>query len=150
MGRKFNLNGNGEAEQMKNSQCLCQVMDMRNGAVQLFYLSPEEFNVKKDAYVQRVTGHFVKFEEWLKHNKTDYLSANEPRTADFHLFEMLDQHEKFAKDIGKPSFLDQYTHLKQFYERFAALPAIKKYLASDLGRLDCNNTNAAWRGQYQK
>eukprot|EP01088_Endostelium_zonatum_P020166 TRINITY_DN728_c4_g1_i1.p1 TRINITY_DN728_c4_g1~~TRINITY_DN728_c4_g1_i1.p1 ORF type:complete len:242 (-),score=68.35 TRINITY_DN728_c4_g1_i1:50-745(-) len=147
LGRKFNLNGNSEEEQLKNNQCLNQVMDMRNAAVGLFYKSEQEFNIEKDKYCQNVLNHYNKFEKWLEVNKTNYLSANEPRTADFHLFEMLDQHERFAKDLSKPSFLEKYPNLKQFHHRFSQLPGIQKYSNTEVARYNCNNTSASWQGK---
>eukprot|EP01088_Endostelium_zonatum_P014747 TRINITY_DN3348_c0_g1_i3.p1 TRINITY_DN3348_c0_g1~~TRINITY_DN3348_c0_g1_i3.p1 ORF type:complete len:174 (-),score=19.26 TRINITY_DN3348_c0_g1_i3:94-615(-) len=81
LGRKFNLNGDTEEEQLKNNQCLNQVSDMRNAAVQLFYSSPEQFNIDKDKYCQNVLKHYDKFEKWFEVNKTNYLSSSAPKTA---------------------------------------------------------------------
>eukprot|EP01088_Endostelium_zonatum_P020108 TRINITY_DN7250_c0_g1_i1.p1 TRINITY_DN7250_c0_g1~~TRINITY_DN7250_c0_g1_i1.p1 ORF type:complete len:225 (+),score=41.00 TRINITY_DN7250_c0_g1_i1:93-767(+) len=143
LGRKFNLNGNTEDEQLKNNQCVNQVFDLRNSAVDFFYAPPEEFNKRIDKYFESVLNHYNKFEKWLELNKTNYLSANEPRTADFYLWEMLDQHELLAKDHKKPSFLEKYSNLTKFYQRFRELPGIQKYLKTEVANYTVNEASEA-------
>ena len=44
------------------------------------------------AYTQ-ATGSYAKFEAWLQMKEKKFLVAGTPVAADFHLFEMIDQHE---------------------------------------------------------
>merc|ERR1711879_777000 len=44
LGRKFNLNGQNDSELLKVEQCLCEVFDLRNNAVRLFYSPKEQFD----------------------------------------------------------------------------------------------------------
>jgi len=155
LGRKFNLNGKNEEEHIKNDQCLMQVVDMRNEAVYLFYSSPEEYSKKIDKYVDSdITKNYTKFEEWLAYNKTAYLVHNDgPATADFHLWEMLDQHEALAKSINRPNLFlgighesepTKYPLLREYYKRFRALSSLQNYFSGHLYALPPNNKQAAF------
>ena len=63
--------------------------------------------------------------------------------ADFHVFEMLDQHEGWASTVGKESPLKEYPLLTQFYNRVLELDGLKSYFASDMANLTYNSPVAA-------
>eukprot|EP00992_Anisonema_acinus_P013447 TRINITY_DN8740_c0_g1_i2.p1 TRINITY_DN8740_c0_g1~~TRINITY_DN8740_c0_g1_i2.p1 ORF type:complete len:254 (+),score=66.51 TRINITY_DN8740_c0_g1_i2:59-763(+) len=147
LGRKFGLNGKTDAEVIKNDQCLCQVMDLRNDLVGLVYSGKANYDAKIDNYLSKTAmNHLTKMENWLAKEGTTYCCSNEPTTSDFHLWEMLDQHEKLAAATGKPSFLEQLPNLQKLYKAFAELPAIKKYVEGPLHKLPLNNKMAAFGG----
>lgn len=129
LGRRFGLMGSTEEEVSKNEQCLAQVHDLRNDAIGLMYggFGPDKqaiFDGKKDGYLESTAkGHFSKLEKWLVHQGTPFLVGPSPQCADFHLWEMLDQHEALAKYVGKPSLLDGFPKLAAFYQRFRAAAA---------------------------
>ena len=145
LGKKLNLMGKGEHEEGLEQQCLCQVMDLRNDAVACFYGGKDA-----DEYLQGVKGHYGKFEGWLDSHNTDYLAGSQPTTADFHLWEMLDQHEAYCVAKGKPLLLhtlgSEYHLLRRFYSRFAALPQLAGYFAGPLHALPINNKMADFGG----
>jgi len=157
-GRKFNLNGKNEEESIKNDQCLMQVFDMRNDAVRLFYSSRDEYSQKVDNYVSNIViNHYTKFEEWLGHFQTTFLVSNDgPSTADFHLWEMLDQHESLAKSLNRSDLFlaigsestsgktERFPLLRAFYMRFRSLTALQHYFSSPLYALPINNKSAAF------
>mmetsp|Transcript_11098 Transcript_11098/g.32854 ORF Transcript_11098/g.32854 Transcript_11098/m.32854 type:complete len:270 (+) Transcript_11098:68-877(+) len=150
LARRFDLMGSSEDEVTKNEQCMCQVMDMRNDAVGLFYggFGPDKqevFESKKIVYYEKnVTVHYSKFENWLQQKGTKYLAADSPTAADFHFWEMLDQHEELGRFLKKPSHLDSYPLLQAYYVRFRALPQLKAYFDGPLAKYPINNKMAAF------
>ena len=74
-------------------QVMWQTTDMRDNAVGEFYgsdLTPEALA----AYVKKVTMQYEKFEGWMAQRGTKFAASDNVTAADFHLFEMLDQHEE--------------------------------------------------------
>ena len=86
-------------------------------------------------------------EEKRQQNKEN---KEEESKGDFHLFELVDQHELLAKEESKESFLKGYPKLRSFYENVLALDELKEYFASDLYALNCNNVHAGWQGKKKK
>mmetsp|Transcript_23077 Transcript_23077/g.59289 ORF Transcript_23077/g.59289 Transcript_23077/m.59289 type:complete len:273 (-) Transcript_23077:225-1043(-) len=150
LARRFGLMGTTEVEVSKNEQCLCQVMDMRNDAIGLFYagFGPDKaavFDAKKEAYyTKKVPVHLAKFEAWLSQQGTRFLIADTPLAADFHLWEMLDQHEELGKFLGKPSLLESFPNLKRYYADFRKLPSLQGYFNGALHKLPINNKMAVF------
>lgn len=153
LARRFGLMGATEEEVLKNEQCLCQVMDLRNDAVGLFYagFGPDKasvFESKKEAYYTRKAPvHYAKFEHWLQQHGTKYLVGDSPQVADFHLWEMLDQHEALGRFMGKPSLLEPFPQLKRYYADFAQLPQLQAYFSGPMHQLPINNKMAVFGAQ---
>lgn len=153
LARRFGLMGENEEEVSKNEQCLCEVMDLRNDAIGLFYagFGPDKdavFEARKEAYYTRkVPAHYQKFEAWLRQQGTAYLVGDSPQAADFHLWEMLDQHEALGRFLGKPSLLETCPELRRYYAAFAALPQLQAYFAGPLHKLPINNKMAVFGAQ---
>lgn len=173
LGAKFGLLGNGEQRSLVE-QCLCQVMDLRNDAVTLFYgkqiahpatdaerycetqLSSPCINYMYPccalrhralhAVTDTVAAHFAKLEGWFALNNTEYLVGDSPTAPDFHLFEMLDQHTTFAADHHQDDPIVKCPCLSAFSARFRALPQLAKYFAGPLSKLPVNNHGALWGG----
>lgn len=146
LGRKFKLNGKDDSDLTKVEQCLCEVMDLRNNAIKLFYSPKEQFDKDKDSFLEEtVAKSFNKFEGWLNQQGTTYLVGNEVTTPDFHLFEIVDQIETLAKKVEKESTLKSFPKLTTLYESFQKLPAIAKYMESDLHKLPINNKMASFK-----
>jgi glutathione S-transferase len=125
-------------------------MDLRNDAVGLFYAGfgadkSRVFEEKKGSYYTRKAPvHYGKFEQWLQAQGTRFLVADTPQVADFHLWEMLDQHEALGRFIGKPSLLEAYPLLKRYYAEFKALPQLQAYFNGPLHALPINNKMAVF------
>jgi hypothetical protein len=83
-----------------------------------------------------------------------YLLGNTPTAPDFHLWEMLDQHEILARGTqeakqGTPSsFLGDYSRLSKFYKAFRGLKELEGYFASDAYKLPLNNKMANFGAKY--
>jgi len=151
LGRKFKLMGADEAQMTKVEAVLCEVMDLRNNAVKLFYGGPADAEAFKAAVVEHlngsVKGSYGKLEAYTAQNGGTYSAGGETPTAgDFHVWEMLDQHETLAKDYGQASPLEGNPKLTALYAAFRALPTLQKYFDGDLYKLPPNNKMAKWGG----
>lgn len=87
-----------------------------------------------------VQTNYTKFEGFL--GEQAYFATSTPTAGDFHVWEMLDQHEMMASRAGLPSPLAQFPKLSAFYGRFRALPQLKGYFSSEAYAYDCNNRMA--------
>eukprot|EP00929_Paragymnodinium_shiwhaense_P104205 TRINITY_DN6834_c0_g1_i1.p1 TRINITY_DN6834_c0_g1~~TRINITY_DN6834_c0_g1_i1.p1 ORF type:complete len:363 (+),score=141.41 TRINITY_DN6834_c0_g1_i1:91-1179(+) len=143
LGQKLRLNGRSRMESLKNDQLLCEVYDVRNNMIDLVYAfkncTRTEDEYKKKAGELCDKGAFAKFEAWFEKYDTEYLSGPKPLTADFHLWEMLDQHNILAERMSKPSIFDKIPKCKAFYDRFRALPSLSKYFESEAYKMPINN-----------
>ena len=88
-------------------------MDLRNDAVGVFYGGWE----KAEAHVtKKVGGHYKKLSGFMGQHGKAFLATDAPTVADFHLWEMIDQHERLARKMGKPSPLAAFAGLQRIYE----------------------------------
>lgn|ERR1719419_1186412 len=142
LGRKFNLMGKNRSEEIKVDQCLCQIMDLRNDMVKLFYGSADDYKKTSD---MSATKHLVKMENWLNHNKTDYCAGDSPTVADFHLWELIDQLELWTKDTKKDSLIAEKPKLKQLYTNIQNESKLSSYFKGDLYKLPLNNKMANFK-----
>jgi glutathione S-transferase len=144
LGEKFGLMGSGAANSAQVRQCMNQAMDLRNAAVGCFYSGSDAA-----AHVENAKGHYTKFNDWLSEQGTDYCAGMSPSAADFHLWEMLDQHEQFCVKSSLPPLLHgskTYPELNRFYQRFRALPALQGYFDGNQYKMPINNKMAAFGG----
>ena len=65
--------------------------------------------------------------------------------GDFHVFEMIDQHELMCSRAGVSSPLLGFPPLQSFYSRFKALPQLQAYFASPAYQLPLNNKMANFK-----
>jgi hypothetical protein len=102
----------------------------------------------EDNWVSYLAGspktNYEKFETWLKQNGTKYLACDSPTAPDFHLFEMIDQHEFLAQCTSNPSPLEGFPLLTAYYAEFKEIPQIATYLGGDLAKLPINNKMASF------
>jgi len=146
LGRKFDLYGNNDIEMSKTEQCLYQIYDLRNDMVRVFYDPTGKFEQLADALLnKKAPTHLKKMENWLAMYKTVYCISDTPCVADFHLWELIDQLEMFAKDRKHDSLLKGYPNLQQLYTKFRNLDALANYFKSDSYKLPCNNVHAKWK-----
>eukprot|EP00442_Polarella_glacialis_P026983 CAMPEP_0115100974 /NCGR_PEP_ID=MMETSP0227-20121206/32911_1 /TAXON_ID=89957 /ORGANISM="Polarella glacialis, Strain CCMP 1383" /LENGTH=416 /DNA_ID=CAMNT_0002496547 /DNA_START=81 /DNA_END=1332 /DNA_ORIENTATION=- len=144
LGDKFDMNGPDEKTKLRNNELLCEIYDVRNGVIELVYAfkkvnrTVEEFN--ESAAKLSEAPPFGKFEAMLDFYGGDwFVSPAGPCVADFHIWEMLDQHKMLAEKVGKEPVLDKFPKCKAFYDRFRALPTLQKYFASEAYKLPVNN-----------
>jgi hypothetical protein len=92
-----------------------------------------------------VVKHYEKLEGFFRVNGFVFSAANRPTTGDFHLFEMIDQHEEFARAFGQPSIITHYPLLNAFYGRFYTLPTLQVWCGAGAGGGVCPPTHPAGR-----
>uniref|UniRef100_A0A7S2TWS8 glutathione transferase n=1 Tax=Lotharella oceanica TaxID=641309 RepID=A0A7S2TWS8_9EUKA len=124
-------------------QLLCQVMDLRNDAVKIFYASDPAPLVQRHLE-KSVPSHMTKFENWLKLHKTTYLHGESPSVSDMHLWEMIDVHEAFAKHHKVKSFIADAPGLQKLYKTLRADPKLKAYFDGSYKTLPINNKVASF------
>jgi glutathione synthase/RimK-type ligase-like ATP-grasp enzyme len=152
VGKKLGLNGRGDDASVSNDEVLCQAMDLRDAVIGMVYpfkgikdRKGYETAMKKSLTDGDAIGNFTKFEGYLKQAGTTFMCGNKPCTGDFHVFEMLDQHEMMAKDLKMPSPLEKYPGLKAYYDKFKSLPQLEKYFESEAYKLPVNAAMAHFK-----
>jgi hypothetical protein len=76
-----------------------------------------------------------------------YKVADEPRTADFHLFEMLDQHLQLESGLLQRKNEQgeaMWPLLAAYHQRFGALAQLQSYFAHPMASLPINNKMATF------
>lgn len=144
LGRKFNLNGANDTEVTRCEQMLCQIMDLRNDSVRLFYNKAAYDEGAEKWVTTGIHGHLGKLNNFMKLNKTAFAAGDKPTVADFHLFEIIDHNCELAKFWKKENPLDKHAELKAFHAAFKALPELAGYFKSDNYNLPINNTMATF------
>merc|ERR1712195_307247 len=96
LGRKFGLIGSTAQQTSIVEQVLCQAMDLRNDTVGTAYRTGD--------LAGHLSGnaptHFAKLEQYLQQLQTTYFGGSTPSVADFHIFEMIEQHQFMAAQAG--------------------------------------------------
>jgi len=129
-----------------NAQLLAECYDLRNGLMDVVYpfngttRTAEEFETNCEGHIKTKCGrHMQKFASWLEARGTRWLVKDTLSSADFHLWELIDQHEIIAKRKGLPSPLEACPRLQRYYAEFRALPELEKYFQSDAYTLPMNS-----------
>lgn len=128
-------------------------MDLRDAVIKLVYpfgsvKSVNEYKTEMKKHLSdggTAAANMTKFEGYLKQRGTAFFCGNKPCTGDFHVWEMLDQHEMMAKDLGCPSLLDKYPLMKAYYAKFRGLPQMESYFSSAAYKLPVNNKMAHFK-----
>jgi len=143
LGRKFGMMGGNEKETSMIEQILCETHDLRNSAVGVFYGQSQE-NIEK-FFKEAVPKSYAKFEAWLSAQKTGpYTIGAAPTAGDFYLWEMIDECELLASDLGEKSPLAEKPKLQKLYESLLKEPKLQKYFTGPLYHLQVNWHSALW------
>lgn len=145
LGDRYGLNGNSMKQKQLNAQALAEIYDLRNAIIDLVYAfkdkcrDDKEFEVKMKLHAtEGYKVAYSKLENFFKMNKGPFSCGLNICTADFHIFEMLDQHELYCKSYGNGSVLNGFPALAAFYAKFKLLPQLQKYFSSPAYKLTCN------------
>ncbi|CAL1164742.1 unnamed protein product, partial [Cladocopium goreaui] len=144
LGDKFDMNGTTEAQKIRTQELLCEIYDVRNSMIDLVYPFkrlvqdwPECDANQRGVRHQRQSKSLGTREADLD-LRADNLSGGKwfvlqdgPGVADFHIWEMLDQHKMLSERIGGPDIFAEFPKCKAFYDAFKALPTLKNYFASE-------------------
>merc|ERR1712107_28882 len=117
--------------------------DLRNRVIELVYPFKEvcrdqaEHDTKVAKHISEgAKANYAKFEACVK---GPFIFGDQLSTADFHLFEMLDQHEIMSKKAGCASVLAEFPKLQAHHTAVRAAPTLAKYFASESYKLPLNN-----------
>jgi len=113
-----------------NHQALDQVMDLRNELMKIVYNPANSpFKPALEKHMQSATTHFTKLEGFCK---GPYMCGGAMQSADFHIFEMVDQHVIMCTETGVAFDLAKsYPKLKALHAKMRAEPSLAAYFASD-------------------
>jgi glutathione S-transferase len=143
LGDRFGMNGKTPTERLKTTQLIDEIYDLRNTVIDLVYPfktvcrdQPEHEKKLREHLQKGVKASYGKLNAVVA---GPFCLGSAMSTADFHLFEMLDQHELMYAKMGVPSSLGEFPALKGLHASVKALPQLKKYFASDAYTLPCNN-----------
>ena len=141
LGRELGLQGANAVEQNRADQILAQTMDWRNASMRYFYgrSTPEEID---HYYTTGIRSHYTKINAFMNMNQTAYSAANNITIGDFHLFEMIDQHERFYTFIKKDSFLEDFKCLHAMYQNMLKEKRLQGYFDSEYYKFPMNNPHA--------
>jgi len=118
-----------------NHQVLDQVMDLRNDTMKIAYpfsgTTKEMFPAALETHMQ--AAHFKKLEAFCK---GPYMCGAVPQSADFHVWEMVDQHiamctETKGAEYAKTCF-SAFPKLLKLHAVMKAEPKLAAYFASDM------------------
>jgi len=149
LGDRYGLSGQTMEQKQLNMQMLCEIYDLRNIIMELAYpfsdacRNDDEFVKKMMAHCQH--GHrryYEKLEAFFGLSNGPFSCGGTACAADFHVFEMLDQHELFARSCKVKSPLENYKMLKRFHLMFRQLPELQNYFVSSAYKLPCHGSNA--------
>eukprot|EP01006_Ploeotia_vitrea_P009526 TRINITY_DN2254_c0_g1_i1.p2 TRINITY_DN2254_c0_g1~~TRINITY_DN2254_c0_g1_i1.p2 ORF type:complete len:436 (-),score=89.83 TRINITY_DN2254_c0_g1_i1:1747-3054(-) len=141
LGRTYNMYGDDETTRSRVDMILCQTMDLRNSFVSICYGSKENLEKQRPTYGAQTAGpHLAKFEATLGKWGTNFIASNNVTIADFHTWDMLDQHTQL---LGK-DYLQEYPLLKAYYDRVGNLPATVAYKQTAAYKLPLNNKSASF------
>lgn len=151
LGRILGLAGDTWEEQLANEQVLAHLHSMWSEVRDLVYPSgakQDQISFElglKAHFATALPAHYGKLENWLRHRGTLYFAGRKPRTADFHVWEMLDQQEALARVSGFPSPIKDVPLLQVFYLQFRALPQLQAYFDGPDFQLPMNNKMAFFK-----
>jgi len=145
LGKKLGYMGSNDIEEAMINQLLCEIMDLRNSVVRNAYNPSAPLD-----WLDSLAGSLTKLENWLAGNygkatATECTVGSKVSTADFHLWELLDQVRIYSTQMKIANPIEtNYPKLFAFWKAFKELPQNQKYLNSPLANLPCNNVMAKW------
>jgi hypothetical protein len=129
LGRKFKLDGDTNSVKDRIDQVVAQAMDLRNSSISSFY--GRKTVEENQTYIREgLTTAYQKLNSFMNHNGTTYTADNQITLSDFHIWEMLDQHENWFSFLGVPSILPKFDALKKMYELMKNEPRLALYFQS--------------------
>ena len=128
---------------------LDQLMDLRNDTMKIVYpfanvvTKQADFKAGLKEHVEKTASmHLAKLEG---HCVGPYLCGGTIQSADFHMFEMLDQHVAMCEQAGVAFDVSPFPKLKALHGAMRSDPALATYFASDMyKRYAVNNPMAAF------
>merc|ERR1712129_294667 len=129
-----------------NHTVLDQTMDLRNDLMKVVYpfgstKTPEEFpEAFKKHFAKSASATLKKLEGFI--GAGPFVLGADPRSGDFMLFEMLDQHVSIACELGEPPALTDYPKLRALHQAMKMRPELQAYFAAPCYRAYAQNNPA--------
>lgn len=129
MARKHDLVAENPKDQAKEDLIEAQILDIRNRLIIAFYHKTFSTDADFVTELENIKKEFAvclsQFESWIGSNK--WLISNKLSYVDFLAFEYFDWYRVL---VQLDSF-EKFPKMKSFMTRFAELPNLKEYLASE-------------------
>mmetsp|Transcript_38390 Transcript_38390/g.83083 ORF Transcript_38390/g.83083 Transcript_38390/m.83083 type:complete len:548 (-) Transcript_38390:124-1767(-) len=143
----FGMTGPTKHSRYLNEQLLFFVYTSWMELRALVYPSNKSGRISGQSFPERVDRYFStvvpplysKLETLLRRRGTGLFVAWLPCAADFHIWELIDQHELLAEAQGVTSLLRKYSALKVFHGRVRSHPRLEGYFESPAAQLPVNN-----------
>lgn len=136
IARKAELLGSTPEAATRVDIMLEEAMDLRNRTVGMAYGRNGNYEEALPAYEKTLRLNMAKYDSFL--GESPWFAGNAVTACDFVMYELLDQNALMVKGV-----LDAFPKLAAFHAKFAALPAIAAYLASDRCiTFPCNNQHS--------
>eukprot|EP01039_Chlorochromonas_danica_P001867 gene1867-2043_t len=149
LGRRLNLMGNDDYDQVEVEELLCEYMDLRTKISSYVYrtsatppLTWLTQLVASGSGIHKLHDFLVlKYPTSTEENL--YFVAKQATAADFALWEVIDVLKSMATFFqSEEDIFNDYPLLNLFHRRFKELPENKRYFQSHLSRLPVNNLSA--------
>lgn len=157
LGDRFDLSGNSMEQRRMCRQLLVEIYDLRNAIIDIVYAfmekcrSEDEFKAALEKHLREVHKKaYMKLENVYKQSGGPYALGESICSVDFHIWEILDQHEIYASKMGLPSPLasDEFLNLRAFHSVVKELPELKEYFESDMYTLSTNNPALSYTSKF--
>lgn len=117
-----------------NQQVLDQTMDLRNDLIKVVYpfsgVDKSKFEEAAKKHIgEPATTHFTKLEGMCV---GPFMCGTAIQSGDFHVFEMLDQHQSLCSHLEVKNVFEELPKLKALHANMKALPQLKAYFQSDM------------------
>lgn len=128
LGRKFGLSGKDTIEKSRIDQIVAQTMDWRNDSIGYFY--GRKIDNLEEYVNSGLLVHYKKLNDFIESNGTLFSCSNDITLADFHLFEMIDQHQAWFSYLSKNSILKNYPKLETIHNLMRKEKKLELYFNS--------------------
>ncbi|VDK40393.1 unnamed protein product [Dibothriocephalus latus] len=122
LGEKHGFGGKGAKEKAEIAMAEAAIKDLRSAYARVVY-SPQ-YEQEKLTFMPQFEKGIEDISNYLGSNK--WLVGDNITYADFFLYEFL-----CISQLFEPSCFKKHPNLKQYTERFKALPKIKEYMATE-------------------
>lgn len=124
LARKYKLVGKTEEEVIRQDLVLDVCADMRRSISTAMYGFSGDYETGRANYIKELSSKLKPLSDFL--GDRSWSTGNNLNFVDFVIYELL-----YVNNLFVPGCLKDYKNLQDYMTRFEALPAIKKYIASD-------------------
>lgn len=137
LARKADLLGSTLEAATRVDIMLEEAMDLRNRTIGMAYRPPGgDYEAALPQYEKTLRSHLARYESFL--GESPWFAGDAITACDFVMYELLDQNALMVKGV-----LDAFPRLAAYQARFATLPSIAAFLASDRCiTFPCNNQHS--------